>query len=317
VRVLAMRYPYRTDRYCIEGTEVITLGGADRRRLGTAALWQRTLATLRAEHARRPFDVLHAFWATESGLLAALAGRLLGVPALVSLAGGELVGLPDIGYGDQRIAWERLKVRLALRLASAVAAGSTYLQRIAERFRPAVLRLPLGVDTALFHPGGSPERLLHVGTLTPVKDQRTLLHALAQTTLALDIVGDGPLRPDLERLASTLGLNERVRFHGDVDHARLAPVYQAASALVVSSRHEAQCMVALEAAACGVPVLGTRVGVLPELSPNATVAVGDAAALAQMLNAPPPSGTHDLVQRDFALDVCARNFVLCYERLIV
>src|SRR6185312_9234488 len=106
----------------------------ERRGLATAGLWQRTIAAIRAEHRRQRFDVLHAFWATESGLLAALAGRLLRVPTLVSLAGGELVALRDIDYGDQRVAWERLKVRLALRLASAVSAGSTYLQRIAERF---------------------------------------------------------------------------------------------------------------------------------------------------------------------------------------
>jgi glycosyltransferase involved in cell wall biosynthesis len=316
VRVIAVRYPYRTDRYCIEGSEVIALGGADRRRVLTAALWQRTLATLRTEHARRPFDVLHAFWATESGLLAALAGRLLGVPTLVSLAGGELVALRDIGYGDQRIAWERLKVRLALRLASAVSAGSGYLQRIAQRFRPHVARLPLGVDTSLFHPAPARgDRLLHIGSLTPVKDQHTLLRAVAQTAQELDMVGDGPLRGDLERLAGNLGLSERVRFHGDVDHAELVPLYQAADALVVSSRHEAQCMVALEAAACGVPVVGTRVGVLPEISPAATVAVADAAALAQALTSRPRSSARDVVEREFSLDVCVQGFLQCYTRL--
>src|ERR1051326_8589210 len=78
VRVLALRYPYSAGRYEIDGAEAL-------------ALWRPILQALRFEHARRRFDVLHAFWATESGLLAALAGRILGVPTLVSLAGGELV----------------------------------------------------------------------------------------------------------------------------------------------------------------------------------------------------------------------------------
>src|SRR5579859_7548160 len=111
VRVIAIRYPYRAARYRIEGSDVIAAGGAERRGAAALGVWRRTLEILRAEHRRRPFDVLHAFWATESGLLTAVAGKLLSVPTVVSLAGGELVALPDIGYGDQRSAWERLKVR--------------------------------------------------------------------------------------------------------------------------------------------------------------------------------------------------------------
>ena len=152
VRVLALRYPYRAGRYRIDGAEVLALGGATRRAVGSLSLWQHALGVLRREHRARRFDVLHAFWATESGLLAALAGRLLRVPTLVSLAGGELVSLPAIGYGDQRRAWERLKVRASLRLASAVSAGSVLLHRTARAFVPdpeRLYRLPLGVDPSV------------------------------------------------------------------------------------------------------------------------------------------------------------------------
>src|ERR1051326_8511797 len=103
VRVLALRYPYSAGRYAIDGAEVLSLGGGLAHGAATLELWRTILQALRFEHARRRFDVLHAFWATESGLLAALAGRILGVPTLVSLAGGELVAARDIGYGDQRI----------------------------------------------------------------------------------------------------------------------------------------------------------------------------------------------------------------------
>src|SRR5438034_616789 len=133
VRVVAVRYPYRAARYPVEGASVIAIGGAEAR--GTAALdvWRKTLGLLIREHRRQKFDVLHAFWATESGFLTALAGRLLRVPSLISLAGGELVSLPAINYGDQRVAWERLKIRASLRLASAVSAGSRYLLGMAQR----------------------------------------------------------------------------------------------------------------------------------------------------------------------------------------
>jgi hypothetical protein len=65
-----------------------------------------------------------------------------------------------------------------------------------------------------------------------------------------------------------------------------------------------------------VPVVGTRVGVLPELSPEATVGVGDASALAQTLTSHPPFVARELVEREFALDVCVRGFLQCYARLV-
>jgi glycosyltransferase involved in cell wall biosynthesis len=356
VRVVAIRYPYRASRYTIEGAETIALGGAVRHGAATFELWRNALRVLRTEHRRRPFDVLHAFWATESGLLAALAGRLLRVPTLVSVAGGELVALRDIDYGDQRLAWERLKVGASLRLAGGVSAGSRQLARTAARHvlpgHACVHVAPLGVDLDLFHPPYEARacasrpldvgatlaptqpprlvrmphapRLLHVGTLTPVKDQATLLSAFARvrqgcTTATLEVVGDGPLRLRLERLADDLGLGPSVSFRGDVDHADLPSVYRAADICVVSSRHEAQCMVAVEAAACGVPVAGTRVGVLPELT-RAVSPVGDVEALTAAIT----SSLHDTaammavseVRAAFGLSACTERFRELYMALI-
>ena len=155
LRVIAVRYPYRASRYTVEGADVIAVGGAERRGAATLGVWRRTLDVLRTEHRRRAFDVLHAFWATESGLLTAIAGQVLRIPTVVSLAGGELVALPEIGYGDQRVAWERLKVRASLRLASAVTAGSHHLLALAARHvaHNRLHRAPLGVDLDLFKPG--------------------------------------------------------------------------------------------------------------------------------------------------------------------
>jgi len=342
VRVIAVRYPYRPARYVIDGAETIALGGAVRHGAATSDLWRTALGTLGAEHRRRPFDVLHAFWATESGLLATLAGRLLRVPTLVSLAGGELVALHDIQYGDQRVAWERLKVATSLRWASGVSAGSRQLAAMAERrlrthprarTKGCVHVAPLGVDLDLFKPTPGPAsdapassnpRLLHVGTLTPVKDQATLLRAFARVRGAgvpatLDIVGGGPLRSELDCQARELGVDGSVRFWGEIDHAELPSVYCAADALVMASRHEAQCMVGVEAVACGTPVVGTRVGVIPDLT-RMVAAVGDvdglAGAIAGQLaeRAEPLSLTE--VRATFGLEACAERFRGLYTSLI-
>jgi glycosyltransferase involved in cell wall biosynthesis len=226
VRVVAVRYPYRRGRYGVDGAEVIAVGGADRRGVAAFDVWRTTLGLLRAEHRRRPFDVLHAFWATESGLLTAIAGRLLHIPALISLAGGELVSLPGIQYGDQRIAWERLKVATALRLANAVTAGSHQLLGVAKTYtrKERLYYAPLGVPLDLFHSSqaASGQRFIHVGSLTPVKDQVTLLRAFAKLPqgATLDIVGDGPLRTNLKVLAKQLGVAKAVTFHSDIDHGK-------------------------------------------------------------------------------------------------
>lgn len=272
--------------------------------------------------------MLHAFWATESGLLAALAGRLLGIPTLVSLAGGELVGLRDIDYGDQRHLWERLKVRASLRLASAVTAGSALLVARAggEVSGNRLYRAPLGVDLRLFTPdarrAGGGARLIHVATLTRVKDQATLLRAFAglrqrRRDASLEIVGSGPLRAELERMVHALDLTDAVQFRGELDHAALPEAYRSADGFVLSSRHEAQGMVALEAAACGLPVAGTSVGVLPELTGDvAPVGASETLAAAMAATLAATAVPTPRLRSEFGLDECTDRFRALYASLL-
>jgi len=122
--VFTLRYPGRPGRYELFGARVTALGGGEVRGLGSAGLWRRTASALAAEHRAHPFDVLHAFWAGEPGFVTALMGRALRIPTVVSLAGGEMARLRDIGYGGLLRRAERMKTRLALRLARVVTAGS-------------------------------------------------------------------------------------------------------------------------------------------------------------------------------------------------
>jgi glycosyltransferase involved in cell wall biosynthesis len=300
VRVIALRYPYRPARYAVFGAEVTAISGGNRAGARTVGVWQRTWQAIAAEHRRRPFDVLHAFWANETGVLTAVAGRALRVPVVVSLAGGELAYLPEIGYGGLRAKTERIKVRLALRLASFVTAGSHSLLRQATHWIGSELSrrsevLPLGVNRDLFSPeeaARTPEvpHLIQVASLSPVKDQQNLLQAAKRLVdqrceFVVDLVGMGPLESGLRRLRDQLGLGDRVRFLGPVAHHHLAEVYRGATLYVQSSRHEAQGMAVLEAAACRVPTVGTSVGVVPELAPVAAISVpvGDPDRLAGAL----------------------------------
>jgi glycosyltransferase involved in cell wall biosynthesis len=156
-----------------------------------------------------------------------------------------------------------------------VTTGSSWLYAAVATRAPDVplLRLPLGVDVGRFvpavQPRGDGRRVLFVGSLGAVKDPVLLLRSFARVRtpdVELRIIGDGPLRPGLERLAAELGIEARTRFLGAVPRDQLPAEYAAADVLAITSRHEAQSMVAVEAAACGVAVVGTRVGVVPELA---------------------------------------------------
>jgi glycosyltransferase involved in cell wall biosynthesis len=151
-----------------------------------------------------------------------------------------------------------------------------------------------GTDTALFHPERSrrvlpalapaptaPEEqrsamdrrqanvaryCLFVGRLTSRKAPDLLLRALARVPeVRCVFVGDGPMRPQLERLARELGVQQRVEFSGSMDSGQLPPVYSDADLLVLPSFSEASPLVAAEAMACGTPVLATRIAGLPAI----------------------------------------------------
>ena len=341
VRVLAMRYPAPARRYRVVGAEVAALGGGTAGRQRSAGLWARAIAQIAAAHRHRRFDVLHAFWANEAGAVTALAGRLLDIPTVVSLAGGELVAFRDIGYGGQLARTERAKVLVALRLASAVTAGSAAMLRLARpwiesRERSRVERVPLGVDVCAFQPprehrSSGPAVLVHVASLVPVKDQRTLLSAMALLRrggypCTLEIAGNGSEELPLRRLATDLGLDGSVQFLGAVRHDALPSLYRRASVFVLSSRHEAQCMAALEAAACGIPVAGTAVGIVPELSPSGAVSAPLACAraladgIAGLLQDPRRRremglAAREYVEAEYSLARCVERFHACYAAI--
>src|SRR2546422_2513917 len=174
---------------------------------------------------------------------------------------------------------------------------------------PRIATIPCGVDTALFAPGDPTAArvalalqphpvLLWVGRIAPIKGLDTLLDAIARlraagTALSLLIVGgeaDEPrnghevaLRERLERL----GLGTAGRFVGPLPQDVLPTYYVAAAVTLLPSFYEAFGMVALEAMACGSPVVASRVGGLQTTvrdgETGLLVAEGDPCALAETI----------------------------------
>jgi glycosyltransferase involved in cell wall biosynthesis len=134
-------------------------------------------------------------------------------------------------------------------------------------------------------------RLAFVGRLTAEKGCDIFLDAIAvcrrrNLDFAVDIFGDGPEREWLERHAQVLGVDDRVRFHGSGNHARVLAELPVFRALVVPSIwDEVAGIVALEAMAAGVAVIASRVGGLADIVQDVGLLVrrGDADDLANAM----------------------------------
>jgi glycosyltransferase involved in cell wall biosynthesis len=260
--------------------------------------WQRlrTIKAIRAEHRRAPFDVVHAIFSGSCSFIAVIAAKLLRLPSLVHIAGGELVALHEIGYGGRQKWKGRLREAVILRMADEVTAASAPIIESLYALGLKARRVPLGVDLKSWPPLAprrrisKQARLIHVASLNRVKDQPTLLHALAALVEAgvnfqMDIIGVDTLQGEMERLVRCLKLEKYVHFLGFKTQRELRPLMESAD-LVMSSMLEAGPLVLLEAAVMGVPTVGTAVGHIAEWSPSAALAVsvGDAAALADVIS---------------------------------
>jgi glycosyltransferase involved in cell wall biosynthesis len=291
VHVFALRQEQAAGTWVLRGARVQNIGEG----------WTRTRAVraILSEHRAAPFDLLHSIFSGACGLVTVSAARALAIPSVVHVAGGEPVRVPDIRFGG-RLTWRgRLQERLVLSGASAVTAASASQLELLSRLGVTARRVPLGVDRIRDWPAreplarrtGEPARLIHVASLNRVKDQPTLLRALARLAkehpgVQLDIVGEDTLQGEVQRLSIALGLAERIRFHGFLTQRQLHDLIQQAHVSVISSRHEAGPLAFLEAAALGVPTVGTAVGHIAEWAPDAAIAVpiGDSEALAAALH---------------------------------
>lgn len=195
-----------------------------------------------------------------------------------------------------RGAW-RARRRLLQGVARFIAPSSALARSLRESGFPAdrIVVIPHGLpqNNFVFRPrkprlGQHGPHLLYVGRLVPGKGVQYLLEAIRRVRLVhpdliITVAGDGPYRPELERMCASLGLVTITRFIGSQPRSHLAELYAETDVIVIPSLSEVFSYVVLEAAAAGTPIVATTVGGIPEILANGAVLVppGDAVALAR------------------------------------
>lgn len=293
LHVFALRYPQRRDDYLIGKVHVHSIGagailGARVFGVSLLKLWSDFARTFGAEHSRASFDAVVGVWATESGWLATRSAQEFNLPSLVHIAGGELVNLPYMRYGNRGQGVAGRMVSTTLSRADLLTVPSEPVMRALHRMPDISVkdverrarRWSLGVDTVMFAPAersrdtGRPFTFVTVGSLIPVKGHRLLIEAFARLRHSrkkdidarLRIVGEGPLRPGLLALINEYDLQGYVTLEGAVPHEALPSFYAECDAFVLGSYYEAQCMAVLEAMSCGLPWVAPLVGCIPGIS---------------------------------------------------
>ncbi len=277
VTVLTSRYGALPRRERREEVEIIRLPALRKRADRSGVIEQLsflaggTFGAWRTVRRWRP-QVTLAFFGMPAGGIALVSNVLSGQPYVVSLRGGDVPGFRPYDF----LRYHRMiapLLRVIWRRSGGVVANSGGLRSLAQRFDRTVpiQIIPNGVDAEAFAPptrDWQSPNLLFVGRVVYQKGLDLLLHALGalrELSWQLTIVGDGPLRPTLEKLAENLGIGGRIRFSGWKKEAELVAEYHQANLFVYPSRHEGMPNAVLEAMAAGLPVIATRIAGNEEL----------------------------------------------------
>jgi D-inositol-3-phosphate glycosyltransferase len=302
------------------------------------------------------YDLVHShYW--QSGLVAAELSKVWGVPFVHSnhtlgkvknrfLAPGES---PE---GEERLAGEAEVIGSADVLAVSTREEVDQLTSLYGAAPERVKIVHPGVDHSLFDASlsrsearadlglGDEATLLYVGRIQPLKGLELAIRATEELVGAIErdvvllVVGGASGRTGtaevdrLQELAATLGIADRVRFLGPRPHSTLPGLYRASDVVVVCSHTESFGLAALEAHACGIPVVGTAVGGLSHIVADGATGylVGErdpsvfAARLKTLLSDAPLradfSRAAEVRARGFDWNRSAEEFLELYECLV-
>jgi len=229
-------------------------------------------------------DLVHAHWFLPSGLTASLATKIYQRPLIVTSHGPDILSLKGVFFDKIR--------SIVFNRAEAITFISPIFIRQFIKNQPIKLNkvysISMGVDTNLFQSSAkikedgearlreklgfypSPPILLFVGALAERKGVSYLVKSMPAIIknfpkAALLIIGSGPEREELENLSLNLNLKKNVFFLGNIEPQELPYYYNQADVFVLPSLVEGLPVVLMEALACGLPIVATRIAGIPDM----------------------------------------------------
>jgi teichuronic acid biosynthesis glycosyltransferase TuaC len=230
-------------------------------------LYASLISKVRKLHGSQPIDVVHAHAALPCGHAAVLLSRELKIPCVVTVHGLD-------AFFDNQVhgfagAWCKRIAQFVYRSASHVICISDKVSEKVADGAPAPTNTKViynSVDADRFSPPPAeslPSTILSVGNLIPIKGHELLLRALAfilpsYPHISCEIIGEGPERNQLTRLASELNIADRVRFLGRQSRKQVAEAMRRCVLFALPSRYEGLGCVYLEAMSTEKPVIACR-----------------------------------------------------------
>lgn len=219
------------------------------------------------------YQLVNTHFALPTGLLGLVASRLLRIPNLLTIIGGDIYD-PTKKTSPHRSAWLRWINSLVMNSTDALVAISSDTKKRAQQFY--AIKQDIAVINYGFIPpdpslkqqktriarDGSKYTLIAVGRLVRRKGFDYLLQAMTMlpADVHLQIVGDGPLEAELKQLVRDNGLDGRVTFLGYKTRSEIFQYLDCADCFVLSSLHEGLGIVVQEAMYAGLPIVATRNG---------------------------------------------------------
>ena len=227
-----------------------------------AGLW----AGLRLTKEWKP-DLIHVHFAVPSGAIAWVLRRVRHIPYVLTAHLGDVPG----GVPEKTAGWFRWIFPFTppiWREAAKVAAVSEYTRQLALAHYPVDIQvIPNGVDLASLNPGriqpGSPPQILFVGRFMPQKNPLQVVRTLASLkdlSWKCLMIGDGPLRSQVEEAIADFGLAERIHLTGWITPEQVIAHYRLSDILFMPSLSEGFPVAGVQALAMGLAILASRVG---------------------------------------------------------
>lgn len=222
-------------------------------------------------------DVVRAYDPGIRGTVAVLWGRRLGRPVVLSVHADldEQRVIERRGVHYLRILFERFALPRADRVICVTRHVADYAERRGAR-SPTVVYNRVYLDQFSRDPGAKVSALptiLSIGRFARQKYQECLIRATAGLDARLVLIGDGPLREEMQRLANEVAPG-KVEFIRAVPNEDIGDFYHAADVFAIATHYEGFCIPVLEAMASGLPVVASEVGAIEEL-------LGDAGRIVQ------------------------------------